>query len=87
MLRWIVVFLLVCAGVFAAVYGVMWGLGEFSNLGRHGTIAAVLGTFVTTVIGVALMALTFYSNRSGHDSTVYQLEEDDSQSPEDSKRG
>ena len=63
----------------------MWGLGVFSNLGLHGTIAAVLATFVTTVIGVALMALTFYSNRSGHDSTVYRLDEDSSL-PEDSER-
>jgi uncharacterized membrane protein YkvI len=63
----------------------MWGLGAFSDLGLHGTIAAILATFMTTVIGVALMALTFYSNRSSHDSTVHRLDEDRSSS-EDSER-
>jgi hypothetical protein len=79
-MRWVVIFSGVCASVFALAYSLMWGAGVFSDLGLRGTVAAVLATFLTTLIGVGLMALTFYSNRSGHDSTVHRLDEDRSSS-------
>lgn len=37
----------------------------------HGEIAMVLGVFFTLVVGVVLMLLLFYSNKSGHDARVH----------------
>ena len=57
--------------IFAAAYVLLWGLGLFSGLGFHGTVAAVLGVFLTTVIGTGLMALLFHSSRTRHDDRVH----------------
>jgi hypothetical protein len=73
LMRWIFIFSAVCVALFTLGYGLMWALGLFSGLGVHGTIAAVLGVFLTTAIGMALMALIFYSNRSGFDASVHHL--------------
>ena len=51
-------------------YGVLWALGVFSNLGFHGTIAAVLGVLLASLIGIGLMGLLFYSDQSGYDASV-----------------
>ena len=37
----------------------------------HGEIAMVLGVFFTLLVGVGLMLLLFYSNRSGHDEAAH----------------
>lgn len=55
----------------AAAYAVLWYAGLFSGLSFHGTIAAVLGIFLATTIGVGLMALLFHSDRSRHDQQVH----------------
>lgn len=39
----------------------------FFGLSFHGTVAAVLGVFLATTIGVGLMALLFHTDRSRHD--------------------
>jgi len=39
-------------------------------MGKHGWIALGLGTFFSLVIGCGLMALMFFSNRSGHDDAA-----------------
>ncbi len=57
--------------VFAAAYALLWYLGLFSGLGFHGTIAAVLGVLLTTLVGTGLMALLFHSNRTRHDRRVH----------------
>lgn len=60
--------MIVASTVLLAVgYFVMWYLGLFEGLGLHGTIAAILGVALTTTLGVGLMALLFYSDRSKHD--------------------
>ncbi len=64
--------IVVSALLFVGAYGLLWSLGLFQDLGLHGTIAAVLGVLLTTVVGTALMALMFHSNRSGHDRDVYE---------------
>lgn len=46
------------------------------ELSIHGKIALGLGVLFTMVIGFGLMALIFYSNRNGHDETVYHLTDD-----------
>ena len=36
----------------------------------HAVIATVLGVFVSVMLGCGLFALTFFSNKSGHDDDV-----------------
>lgn len=42
-----------------------------ADLGFNGYLALILGAFFTAVVGVGLMALVFFSSRSGHDEEVY----------------
>ncbi len=72
MARWLVLFVALCIGAIAVVYLALWALGEFSDsgLGVNGIIALTLGTILTIGLGVGLMALTFYSDRSGQDEDV-----------------
>ena len=44
----------------------VWNTGE-AVMDKHGWIALGLGTFFSLVIGCGLMALMFFSSRSGHD--------------------
>ncbi len=60
------------AGLLCAAYAVLWALGVFSGLGFHGTIAAVLGVALTSILAVVLMGLVFFSQNSGHDADVDQ---------------
>lgn len=58
-----------------------WGLTvlvatQGVELSIHGKIAMGLGVFFTMLVGFGLMALVFYSNRRGHDQTVYHLTDD-----------
>jgi hypothetical protein len=39
-------------------------------MSKHGWIAMGLGTFFSVVIGCGLMALMFYSSRTGHDDAA-----------------
>ena len=53
----------------------IWMVGAWSFAGdvqmsKHGWIALGLGTFFSLVIGCGLMALMFFSNRSGHDDAA-----------------
>lgn len=60
-------------GAALLLVGVLWLVGGFEDLGvsGHGLVALV-GTFVLVIIvGVGLMALVFYSHRSGRDEAVY----------------
>ena len=44
-------------------------MGDVS-LSWHGIVALVLGVLVSLGLGIGLMALVFYSSRSGHDDDV-----------------
>ena len=48
----------------------IWNSLEGVELGGHGTAALLLGVGFSLVIGIGLMALVFYSSRSGHDDDV-----------------
>lgn len=75
--RWFIVFGAVCAAAIAvvlAVLGAFGGLAE-SDLPGPGIAAMVLGVVVTCGLGIGLMALIFYSARSGQDETVYRIEQ------------
>jgi heme/copper-type cytochrome/quinol oxidase subunit 2 len=47
----------------------VWNTGE-NHMDKHGWIALGLGTFFSLVIGCGLMALMFFSQRSGHDDAA-----------------
>ena len=53
-----------------------WGLTVLLSiqgveLSIHGKIAMAIGVIFTFGIGIGLMSLVFYSNKHGHDATVY----------------
>lgn len=54
-------------------YGAMWLLGLFEGLDFHGTLAAILGIALTTMIGVAVIALVFHSARAGYDREAHDV--------------
>lgn len=55
-------------------------LGDVS-LGVHGWIALTGGALLTMLVGGGLMALVFYSNRSGHDTRHYEQAQNDTPDP------
>ncbi|MEH2480605.1 protein-S-isoprenylcysteine O-methyltransferase Ste14 [Nitrobacteraceae bacterium AZCC 2146] len=57
--------------LFAIVWSMMaWTSAEDAQMSTHGWIALALGTISSLVIGCGLMALMFYSSRSGYDETA-----------------
>ena len=48
----------------------VWNSAGDVEMSKHGWIALGLGTFFSILIGCGLMALMFYSNRSGHDEAA-----------------
>ncbi|MBR1272945.1 hypothetical protein JQ629_36315 [Bradyrhizobium sp. AUGA SZCCT0222] len=60
----VLVFLLALTGIWAVT---AWNSAGDIQMSKHGWIALGLGTFFSLLIGCGLMALMFYSNRSGHD--------------------
>ena len=74
-MRRLVGFSAACLGLIALVLLVIWIMGGFENvhLSLAGWIAYVLGVVLTSVLGVALMALVFYSDRSGRDASAGEL--------------
>jgi len=69
---WISRFVLICAGVIAALLAVVWAVDGLSGLGLsvHGMVALSLGILLSVGLGVGLMALVFYSNRTGQDDAA-----------------
>lgn len=53
--------------IFAIVWASMAWTSEDVTMSVHGWIALFLGTIFSLLIGCGLMALMFYSSRSGHD--------------------
>ena len=48
----------------------VWGASSGVEMSKHGWIALGLGTFFSLLIGCGLMALMFFSSRSGHDDAA-----------------
>jgi hypothetical protein len=67
--RWAVWFVVACSGLLAGTLLLLWALSGFEDLGLsgHGLVALILGIVFTSALGIALMALTFYSDRIGSD--------------------
>ena len=61
-----------CAGFVAAGVLIVWVMGGFEggNLSGHGWVAYGLGAVLTSALGIGLMALVFYSDRSGRDESA-----------------
>jgi hypothetical protein len=59
--------LLIVTGVWAVS---VWNATSGVEMGTHGWIALGLGTFFSLLIGCGLMALMFFSSRSGHDDAA-----------------
>jgi hypothetical protein len=59
--------LLVITGVWAVS---VWNASSDVEMSKHGWIALGLGTFFSLLIGCGLMALMFFSSRSGHDEAA-----------------
>ena len=68
-MKWILTYSVACSGAIGAVLVLAWAFGGIDTEGvsTHGIIAIILGTMFTVLVGVGLMALIFYSDRSGQD--------------------
>ena len=69
---WAARYVIGSTGGVAALLLLIWAFFGFQSLGLDvpGTIALILGVVLTISVAVALMALIFYSNRSGRDDMV-----------------
>lgn len=79
-MRWFFLFVAMALGGIALVLLVLWAVNGFNGLGLDtaGTVALVFGILVTSLLGVGLMALVFYSDRSNTDEEVYHAGQVDS---------
>ena len=59
--------LLILTGIWAIT---VWNATGDVVMDKHGWIALGLGTFFSLLIGCGLMALMFFSSRSGHDDAA-----------------
>ena len=72
-MKWIVTYSLACVGAIVALLALLWASNGFTmgGLSGHGIAAIVLGVTFSVGLAVALMALVFYSNRSGQDDQAH----------------
>lgn len=75
--RWFLIFGGICAAAIAVVLAILAAFGGLaeSDLPGPGIAAMVLGIVVTCGLGIGLMALIFYSARTGQDETVYRIDQ------------
>ena len=73
MKRWFLWFALACVAGVALLMAMFWVLGGFEDMAVSGHgVAALIGTVILVLaVGIGLMALVFYSNRSGRDEAVH----------------
>ncbi len=50
----------------------VWDMIGDVSLSFHGWLALIIGSFFIFIVGSFLMALSFYSHRSGHDQDVHE---------------
>jgi hypothetical protein len=74
-MRWLVTFIGFNALIFVAVLLSLWAFGGFADegLSAEGWFAMALGIAFTSGIGVALMALVFYSARKEYDEDAHRI--------------
>ncbi len=73
-MKWIATYSLASVGAILAVLALLWATNGFSTggLSGHGIAAVVLGVTFSVLLAVGLMALVFYSNRSGQDDEAHR---------------
>jgi hypothetical protein len=71
-MRWFWMFLGLCTGLVAVASLTLWAFEGFDtwNLSLEGVIALVVGSALTALLAIGLMALVFHSHRSGHDEAA-----------------
>ena len=71
--QWVIYFAVTALCGIAVVLTLLWAFSGFHGLGLDaaGTVALMLGIVVTSALGVALMALVFYSDRSNVDEDAH----------------
>jgi hypothetical protein len=74
-MRRVILFVVGCNAVLAAALAVAWAAGAFAYLGVNGGIATaiVVGLIVASEVTIGLMALVFYSDKSGQDEAAYHV--------------
>ena len=74
-MRRVILFVAGCNAVLAAALVVAWAAGAFAYLGVNGGIATaiVVGLIVASEVTIGLMALVFYSDKSGQDEAAYHV--------------
>ena len=72
--QWVIYFAVTALCGIAVVLLLLWAFSGFHGLGLDaaGTVALMLGIVVTSALGVALMALVFYSDRSNVDEDAHE---------------
>lgn len=72
-MRWFLTFAAFNAALLVVVLVMLWVVGAFadSGLSAHGWVAMFLGIFLTSALGVALMALVFHSARKDYDEDAH----------------
>jgi hypothetical protein len=70
---WLTGFVIASAAAVGAVVLGLWLANAMpgAELGHHAMIALTLGILFSTALGIALMALIFYSNRSKQDEVAH----------------
>lgn len=74
-MRWLLTFIGFNALLFVAALLTLWAFGGFAGegLSGQGWFALALGIAFTSGLGVALMALVFYSARKDYDEDAYRI--------------
>lgn len=73
----------IATAILVAIIAALAALSQFEVFGAgfHVNFALVLGVLGTILLGVGLMALSFYSDRSGADEGVLGMADDDQKPP------
>jgi hypothetical protein len=70
---WLMIVVLVGLAVWSLWVGIVgWNLDSGVEMSGHGYAAMGLGVALTVIVGIGLMALLFYSSRSGHDVVAHE---------------
>jgi hypothetical protein len=78
--------ILIALGVFALAAVVMFVAWLTVDLDATHYVALGLGVLFSLAVGVGLMALVFYSSRSGHDERAHQAQLDVNKTPGERSR-
>jgi len=75
-MRWVGLFATLCLAMVGAALFMLWAVNDFNGIGVQGHVLAalLLGVVFTTLVGVGLMTLVFWSNRHRRDDLAYRFD-------------